>query len=363
MHEYLRNSLLNNNPLPVDIVLHPSWWHHHEGVIFDKDFFFHPKKRVEVERKMEKAIHDRWGEYGAGGNYRHDLPLIGAVHLAAGFFVSEMLGCRVEYKADSAPLVMPAHIEYPKIDSRQVFRSSAFNKFLSLSDSLKKRFGYIRGDINWSGVLNIAIDLRGEHIFLDMFDKTSEVQTFFADIAHVLERFTEGVQSQTGSSSISVNRNVSHIPAPVFLHSECSHTMISVEDYEKYLLPIDIEWSRKHRPFGIHYCGSDPHRYVKVLAKIPNLDFLDVGWGGDVRLLREHLPKTFLNIRLSPVEIIQENPDDIRKIIIKLIEKSANPWLTGVCCINMDHRVSDEKITSIFKTVHELRQEITCTDA
>jgi len=41
-------------------------------------------------------------------------------------------------------------------------------------------------------------------------------------------------------------------------------------------------------------------------AKIPNLDFLDLGWGSDVKLLRQYLPDTFLNIWLSPVEIARQ---------------------------------------------------------
>ena len=52
---YPRNEHLNSPMLPVDIVLHPSWWHHHEGITFDEDFFFHPARRVEAERQMMKS--------------------------------------------------------------------------------------------------------------------------------------------------------------------------------------------------------------------------------------------------------------------------------------------------------------------
>jgi hypothetical protein len=50
-------------------------------------------------------------------------------------------------------------------------------------------------------------------------------------------------------------------------------------------------------------------------AKIPNLDVLDVGWGGDLKVLRAHLPNTFLNIRLSPVELVKQTPGEIRQTI------------------------------------------------
>ena len=136
------------------------------------------------------------------------------------------------------------------------------------------------------------------------------------------------------TSSISVNRNVRHFRQPVFLHSECSHTMISVKDYEEFLMPIDAEWSRRHTPWGIHHCGKDPHRFAASYAKLPRLDFLDLGWGGNVALLRRHLPHTFFNIRLDPVSLVRQTPAEIRETIIKLVRQSDNPWLTGVCSVN-----------------------------
>ena len=42
---------------------------------------------------------------------------------------------------------------------------------------------------------------------------------------------------------------------------------------------------------------------------------LDVGWGGDVRLVRHHLPDTFLSIRLDPVTLVKQTPAEIRLTI------------------------------------------------
>jgi hypothetical protein len=42
--------------------------------------------------------------------------------------------------------------------------------------------------------------------------------------------------------------------------------MISEDDYENYLLPFDQSGAKK-RPFGIHYCGPDPHRMASSFAK------------------------------------------------------------------------------------------------
>jgi hypothetical protein len=352
---YKHNALLGNQLLPVDIILMPEWWHKNEQITFDPDFFYHPLKRVEMEQKKEKILYERWGKYGLGKDKEITRPEIGAVHLAAGFLLSEMLGCEVQYTDGHPPVVLPAHQELIPVDEEAAFASPAFQKVLQLADSLNDKYGYVTGDINWGGILNIAMDLRGESIFLDMMITPDETHAYFRSIARVIERFTGYMQNLTGSTSVSVNRVVKHLEKPVLLHSECSHTMISEDDYDNFLLPYDIELSKK-RPFGIHYCGPDPHRMAKSFARVPQLDFLDVGWGGDVKILREHLPDTFLNIRLSPVELANQSEQEIRETITRLVTDSGNPYLTGVCCINIDDSVTDNRINAIFETVQELRK-------
>ena len=194
-----------------------------------------------------------------------------------------------------------------------------------------------------------------------MADSPDTVSDGFRQLAEIIERFAGGIEAETGTSSISVNRVVRHFARPVFLHSECSNTMISAAYYERFLLPIDAAWSRRHRPFGIHHCGRDPDRFAASYAKLPHLDFLDVGWGGDVRALRAALPNTFLNLRLDPVQLVNWTPAQIREIIRRLVSESGDLWLTGVCCINLDQRVTDAQINAILETAKELRNQMART--
>ncbi|HOV63781.1 MAG TPA: hypothetical protein PLG43_07870 [Spirochaetia bacterium] len=341
---------------PVEIVLHPDWWNAHEGITFDRDFFFHPKKRVEEEAHMEKALYERWGKFGLGSKADIERPEVGAVHLAAGFMLSEMLGCPVRYLENSAPQVIPAGIEDLDISPEAAFASTVYRDFVALLDSLKRRYGSLSGDVNWGGILNIALDLRGEKLFMDFYDQPEKVRTFFHTIASVLDRFTRDLARETGTTSISVNRITRFFDEPILLHSECTHTMISEDIYEEFLLAFDRKWSTERRPFGIHYCGADPHRYAKIFAKLPHLDFLDLGWGGDIAELRRYLPHTFFSIRLSPVEIVQMQPEEIESLVVRLAAASAVPELTGFCCINLDHTVSDEQVAAIYTAAEGLRQ-------
>jgi len=338
-------------------VFHPSWWNAHAGITFDEDFFYHPVRRVEVERRMEQEMHDRFGQYGLGKARNEDRPEIGAVHLAAGFLVPEMLGCQVEYREDAPPQVVPAALSTPALPVRNPFQSPAWKRMETVMEALTAQYGRLSGDVNWGGILNLALDLRGQDVFLDMLDEPEVVRRFFSDIARTLSEFTRRIMERTGTTSISVNRVVRHRPEAVFLHSECSHTMISEQDYRRYLMPFDIEWSRTHRSYGIHFCGRDPHRFAKSFAELPHLDFLDVGWGGDVAELRRHLPRTFLNIRLDPVSLRTMPLEEVRKAIRSRVAASGDPALTGVCCINMDKDVPDTTVATIFETVAECRRE------
>ena len=343
--------MTENKTIPVDIVLAPEWWNKHTDITFDRDFFFHPLKRVESEQRMEKELYERWGQYGLGAHKDTPRPEIGAVHLAAGFMLSEMLGCEVKYTENHPPAVIAANKEHLEIDIDAAFKSKVYKDFLNLTESLKSTYGYLTGDVNWGGVLNIAMDLRGDQIMMDLLMTPDAVKSYFNSIAKVIEKFTGFVASQTGTSSISVTRSVRHLPKPVFLHSECSHTMISSDDYEQFLMHIDSKWSREKDYFGIHYCGIDPHRYAESFARLPKLDFLDLGWGGDVAHLRSFLPDTFFNIRLSPVELVNKTVEDIQATVTRLVTESGNPALTGVCCINMDDKITDDKIDAIFEAV------------
>ena len=302
-------------------------------------------------------FYERWGRFGLGSNHDEDIPEIGAVHLASGYLVSEMLGCRVEYVEDAAPRVVPANLDRLRLAPQAALESPASKKLQTLLDALRTKYGYVRGDVNWSGILNVALDLRGQTIFMDMLDEPDAASQFLAEIGEVLEGFTARMAAATGTTSISVNRNVGNIPRPVFLHSECSHVMISVADYERFLMPMDAAWSHRHRPFGIHYCGADPQRYAEAFPRGFRTWIFSMSDGrADVAQLRRHLPQTFLNIRYSPVEIARQTPDEIRRTVRRLVHDSGNPWLTGVCCINMDQQVSDAQITAIFEEVESLRQ-------
>jgi hypothetical protein len=131
---------------------------------------------------MERILYEKWGKYGLGKENEIQKPEVGAVHLASGYLISEMLGCTVEYKENHPPAVLSANQEELNIDIDKAFQSKAFRRFLDLMEELKKRQGYLTGDVNWSGILNIALDLKGESLFLDMAMNKEQTKDYFSQL-------------------------------------------------------------------------------------------------------------------------------------------------------------------------------------
>ncbi|MEW5721436.1 MAG: hypothetical protein AB1817_22605, partial [Chloroflexota bacterium] len=216
--------------LPVEIVFHPSWWHKHFGIKFDEAFFFDPLKRVESERAMRAALHARFGDLGMGEPNAAPRPVIGPVHLAAGFLPSAVLGCDIKYYDHASPEVIPAQLtdaqvmalEVPDLES-----NPAFQKLIALMDALEAQYGKIEGDVNWEGVQNVALNLRGQQLFVDYYENPALARRLLDVCARTIEAMAQYVRRRTGSNSIAVNRIVGAVDPRVSLHSNCTVAMIS----------------------------------------------------------------------------------------------------------------------------------------
>lgn len=355
-------SLKSNTFLPVAFVFYPEWWHKNYGLCFARDFFYDPETRIEADLEMRKILQERFGKYNIEPDHKLEpRPCIGAVHLAAGYIISEMFGCEIKFSKDSSPQVITRNItdeEADKIEPINLLENETFRELKKLVEQLKERFGYVVGDINWQGVLNVALDLRGENIFIDMIQNQTRARRIFGVITQTIKEFVTYIKSETGTSSISVNRTIMFVNPGLNLHSNCSVMMISPEMYQDLLLEYDLELARTCQPYGIHHCGGNMHIFAEGYARVRGTSFFDVGWGSDISLCREILPSAFLNLRYDPVKMRLAQPEEISKDIKRMIQQSIYPEKTGVCCINMGWDVPDNNIRAIVHSVEEYRKQL-----
>jgi uroporphyrinogen-III decarboxylase len=325
--------------VPVTFVFHPDWWYKNHGITFEEDFFFDPDTRVETDLQMRKVLDDYLEEFGLEQEEEiNPRPSIGGVHLAAGYIISQMFGCNVEYNKDRAPQVHPKNIsdkEADNISPVDLQENPVFKRLDNMVQKLKDRFGYVTGDINWGGVLNVALDIRGSEIFLDVNRNPERAKQIFDAVSKTIIDFLEYVKTKTGTTSISVNRAVKFVQPDLSLHSNCSVTMISPDTYEDMLLEYDKKLAKRFQPYGIHHDGDDLHIHADNYAKIPNDSFYDVGWGSDIEICREKLPDAFFNLRYNPKKMGPASPEEVKSDVKRMLNQSGDPKKTGFCCINM----------------------------
>ena len=345
--------------LPVEIVFHPNWWHNEVGIDFNRDYYFKFERRVNDEMRMRRVLWERFGKFGYGEENPEPEPVIGAVHLAAGFMLSSLWGCEIEYPKDSSPLVIPLSMtvdELLAMDVPDPAQNSEFQDFFALIKALKDRFGYVKGDINWNGVQNLALDLMGEQVYLSYFDSPDAMHSIFDKITRSLIEILTMIRAETGTTSISVNRSIENIEPAINLHSNCSVQMISNETYEEFLLPYDIKLSEHLQPYGIHHCGNNMHNVAEGYSKVKDACFFDVGWGADIAYCRGKIPDAFFNLRLSPVKIKDCTPDEVETDLVSLLENAGDLSKVGICCVNMDYGTPDENAARIFEVAECYRK-------
>ena len=336
----------DNKGLPVELVFAPEWWHKHYGTCFDEDFFFHPERRVAEERLMRNALRERFPEL-----YSHyvdeDRPVAGPLHLACGFLMSEVVGCKIQFFEAAPPEVTPMGISETEMERYQpvdLANNPTMKKMRATLDALESRFGYVEGDFNVGGVLNLSLDIRRQDVFTDFYDRPEVLRRFFGSVTETLAAFFDEVRARTGTTSISINRGIVNFDPTLTIHGNCSVQMISPQIYEDHLLEFDILLSRRFRPYGIHHCGSNMHKVARAYAKIPGICWFDLGWGSDIAQCREALPNAFLNIRFSPVALARCTPDEVRQHLTDMIRDAAPYDKVGICCINMDADVPDQNV-------------------
>lgn len=345
--------------LPVEVVFHPSWWNKHYGLTFDKAFFFDPAKRVESERVMRAALHARFGDLGLGEANAAPRPVVGPVHLAAGFLPSAVMGCQVRYYEDASPQVIPANLtdeQVMALEAPDLNTSAEFGKLISLMDALQARYGFLEGDVNWEGVQNVALNLRGQQLFVDYYENPALARRLLDVVAQTVSAMAAYVRRRTGSSSVAVNRIVGAVDSRISLHSNCTVAMISARTYRHYLLDYDCKLAQELWPYGIHHCGADMHKVRNEYAQVKGAEFFDVGWGSDVAACRAALPDAIFSLRLSPIRVATLAPDEVAKDVEGLLRAAGPLERAALCCINLDDQTPDENVCAIFQVAERFRR-------
>jgi hypothetical protein len=350
------NPVDNRGKIPVHLVFSPSWWFHHYGVSFEEPSYLDPETRIRNDVLMRAALYQR---FGLGQPHPQPRPVIGSRHIAGGFVVPALLGVKPRFSRDQAAWPVPLDLDrqsalglrVPGLDS-----TWPMDVLIRQMDQLQQQFGYVTGDLNTAGLVNTAIELRGQQFFLDLVEDAELADHILGVVAVTQAAVALAVKSRTGTCAIATNRSILSADPATYLTSNCSVQMISPALYEARVLKFEQYLADRLRPYGIHHCGNNLQLYIKAYSQVAPC-FLDVGWGSDVARSSAELPDAFLNLRLSPVRVLQCGEQEIYGDVRGLLGAAARRERVGVCCINMDRDTPDGNIRAMSQAVRDYEAE------
>ena len=345
--------------LPFEVVFNPRWWHHTAGISFERPFYFDPATRVANDVTMRRVLHQRFGDIGLGEANPEPRPVAGSLHVAGGFVIPALLGAEIRFEPDAAPQPLPAPLSAEQIDRLEApdWRTTwPMSELVAGWDAQEAEAGYLVGDLNTDGVLNAAYHFYGQELFVDFHEAPGRVRRVLEVIADLIVDVASYVRWRTGSCSVAVNRMAERVDPNLFIHANCSVQMISPRSYRALHLPIEQRMASRIQPFGIHHCGDNMHRVAAAYAEL-GIAFADVGWGSDVAACRRALPDAFLNLRLSPIRMLQCTPAEMAADAEKLLQAAGALDQVGLCCINMDYGTPDDNLFAVYEVVERYRRQ------
>ncbi len=239
-----------------------------------------------------------------------------------------------------------------KLEVPDLFNSWPMTEWIKQVDYLKKKYGKVIGDINTTGIQNLALKIRGEELYIDYFENPNLCHHLLRICTECVKRLFEFNFKATGSGAVDVtpmsDPGIAVIP-------NCTEEQISNNIYETFLLQYDNEVADAVREcgFGIHHCGS-VNEVLKGYSKVRHLKFIEIGFGSDVRRCRETLgPDVAVNARISPVLMKNGSPEEVAAEVKNLIDQGAPLGNYSIDTVGLTYGTPDENVKTARRTAEE----------
>jgi hypothetical protein len=239
-------------------------------------------------------------------SYQDDLATISGCYGV--YVIPQVFGMPLRYAVDRWPVFDPGKRlsvkEIESLDAETLLAGPFVEELFHQMDVIEAEWGKIHGYLNWQGVLNNAFHLRGQDIFLDIYERPDFVHHFFATICEVMIRLAKRVQERQRESGFPINQ---------FSVSNCTMNMISPEMYCEFVFPCDERIDGSFERFGVHTCNWNITPYIDALKALPKLGYLDMGMDSDMARVRRTFPETRRAVMYWPTKLQDAPLETIRK--------------------------------------------------
>ena len=322
-------------PFRVSLGFDPAWYHRRCGVSFDERWHTDPHYRFTHLKEMKAELKRAFPQipYWESSNRDATISGIYGIGIFPGAFGMPLIFAPDRWPTlDSSWRLATEQIE--TLEAKQALESPLVEDMFRQMDLIEREWGMIFGYPNWQGVLNTAFNLRGEEIFLDLFDRPDLARHFFNVITEVMISLVRRVEERQRASGFEID---------LLSVSNCVMNMISPDQYRDFIYPHDRRIAESFERFGVHTCEWDVTPYIEVLSELPKLGYLDMGMMSDMPRIRRTFPETNRAVLYSSVKLQDAGLEEIRADMTKIFTElgPCDLILADIQATTPDSRVRD----------------------
>ncbi len=348
-----REPFIGDEPdLRVSLGFTPKWYREKLGIDFSEKWHLDPHYRYESLLKMKTYLNN---EFPTIPNFKLDFEngyekrcaTISAVHGA--MFVSLLYGLDVIYCEENWPSAHPDRVlskeQIENLKPFDLLNNPAMIQLLEQMDTIEEEWGQIDGYINYQGVINNALRIRGNDIFMDMYEDPDFVHHLFSHITQTMIEASKLIQSMQRKSGFEVN---------LFSVSNCTVNMISPAMYEEFVRPYDIMISEEYERFGVHTCNWNITPYIDSLKEIDKMGYIDMGMVSDMARVKEEFPNARRAVLYSPVELETKSLIEIKNDFKRIYDE------LGPCDLilaDVENTTPNSRVIEVLNIVEELNKK------
>jgi len=297
----------------VSLGFTPRWYRQRLGIDFSEAWHLDPGYRYESLLRMKGLLHDEFPgvDYFTPRLRDGVEPACATVSGVYGIMVvSSLYGLPIEYRQDNWPDALDgAHL--PKEEIRRIIASPLDLDSCPTSAALFRqietiagRWGTVHGYLNYQGILNVALKVRGNDLFMDLYDDPDFSRRLFNHVAATIRDLSRRVQARQRASGF---------PVDLLSMSNCVMSMVSPVQYEEFILPLDRALSDLYPRFGVHTCNWNIDPYRDSLRRIAKMGYIDTGMSSDLAALKRCFPDARRAVLYSPVALEKGSPAAVER--------------------------------------------------
>lgn len=326
-----------------------AWFNRNYGLTFGREYCTDPIFRTEQDMAAMRLLFERFGSLGIEKSDPKPRPHL---EIAGHRFASALLGCEIIYQDDQAPAtrhisaMTPADIA--AISKPDLETNAWARDFRRQGEILIDKYGFVDATINYGGPINIASNTFGTDAFIHLADPNPEFRAFLQMAA---ELCIECYDRLTLPLSPNLDRG-----REMFI-GNCPVMMLDPKTYRAEIMPADEFIRERVVKFGLHHCGP-MDRYLADYAMLWPLDYIEVGWGSDLAMIREAFPGTMLDLLINVYDLQQMTADAMRELISDMMRRAAPETLIrDIWVADIGPEVADEVVVNFVEAVNSASRQ------